>query len=432
MPAYQAPGTRHLILAVDQLLFPAHRFFGKDWRAQDSVDRLIVIRSMRLSPIDHIFTGRGAYPINFVFSFEKTLDAARLRAGLDRTLESFWPLKSQLVKSGPNDLSFDVSLNGWRWNEEKSQRRTSFDDVAALAKSIPCAISEPGHNLLEISLQQNAEGTRLAVSASHCVVDGYSYFLFLTSWAKASRELPFVEPIVNRDLLRPNHLVPHKAPIDRERVFNDCGVSFAEQKRPDDASSAVRWTTHDFKRAEIDQLMKSVEGIERFSQNDVLATQIWRNFMKEFPGETLKDVADYSFGCPVDYRRLSKRVNPLYFGNAIRCASFKLGVDEFAKASHADLALRLRRAVESVDDAAVERSLECLESLRLRDGLNAMERFHVADPNNGFMVTNLSRLPLFEMDFGTGAPNDFRILTPAKRSGVILPLRDGFRSQTAY
>ena len=34
---------------------------------------------MRLSPIDHVFTGRGAYPIEFVFAYGGPLDAEPTR-----------------------------------------------------------------------------------------------------------------------------------------------------------------------------------------------------------------------------------------------------------------------------------------------------------------------------------------------------------------
>lgn len=65
-----------------------------------------------LSPIDHVFTGVGAYPIEFAFAYDGTLDPGRLRASLDQTLESFWPLRSKLVKVAEDAYGFRPASDG--------------------------------------------------------------------------------------------------------------------------------------------------------------------------------------------------------------------------------------------------------------------------------------------------------------------------------
>ena len=54
-------------------------------------------RAIPLSPIDHVFTGAAAYPLEFVFAYGGTIDPDRLRASLQRVLESFPPFSSRLA-----------------------------------------------------------------------------------------------------------------------------------------------------------------------------------------------------------------------------------------------------------------------------------------------------------------------------------------------
>ncbi len=54
-----------------------------------------------------------------------------------------------------------------------------------------------------------------------------------------------------------------------------------------------------------------------------------------------------------------------------------------------------------------------------------MEETHVIHPDRGLLVTNLSRLPVHEIEFDAGPPVRFAILTPAERGAVVLPAGDG-------
>ncbi len=90
-----------------------------------------------------------------------------------------------------------------------------------------------------------------------------------------------------------------------------------------------------------------------------------------------------------------------------------------------ELARLVREAVNRISQDAVWRSLKTLERIRQERGLAVLEELHVVPPHNGLLVTNLSRIPLKDLDFGTGQPKDFQALTPAQRGAVILPAEDG-------
>jgi hypothetical protein len=66
-----------------------------------------------------------------------------------------------------------------------------------------------------------------------------------------------------------------------------------------------------------------------------------------------------------------------------------------------------------------------IDRLRRQEGLTVLERCHVVHPRCGILVTNLSRLPVREVEFDGGPPAAFDILTPAERCAVVLPADDG-------
>ena len=48
----------------------------------------------------------------------------------------------------------------------------------------------------------------------------------------------------------------------------------------------------------------------------------------------------------------------------------------------------------------------------------------MCDPESGLLVTNLSRLPVKDINFNAGPPVKYEILTPANRGAVVLPAHD--------
>lgn len=54
-----------------------------------------------------------------------------------------------------------------------------------------------------------------------------------------------------------------------------------------------------------------------------------------------------------------------------------------------------------------------------------MEEIHLRHPDHGIIVTNLTRLPLRDIDFGFGAPVGFLAYAEVWRSAAILPANKG-------
>ncbi len=379
---------------------------------------------MRLSPVDHVFTGAGAYPINFLFFFESLIDEHKLKASLEKTLQFFSPVGSHLKKMSDETLEFDQNFK-FGWNVQETLTAPDMSNLKDLQRYFKSAKSTVGENLLEVTLSHFQGRSALGVSLSHCVVDGYSYFMFLTSWSKAMRNLDFHKPDLDRLKLVPLE----KAPFNEASVFEATGFAYSQQARPDDLND-IRWELIDYSEEDLKKLYSNTtaQSALRLSMNDVLCADLWKKLARKYQ----KSGEELTLACAFDYRRVYPKIGPLYFGNAVRGASFKLSYDELMSSTNALIAEKIGGAVRSINEEKALASLQYLESLRNKKGLESMTHFHVADPQTGFLMTNLSRLPLLELDFGAGAPVDFRILTPARRTAVILPLANGLRIQIAH
>jgi hypothetical protein len=175
--------------------------------------------------------------------------------------------------------------------------------------------------------------------------------------------------------------------------------------------------------AQLNELLAAArsESDGRLSYNDVVTAFLWRKYLTQWTaggGLTYLSV-------PVDFRRLVSSFPRDYFGCAVYLATIALERDALVQARLGELAARVRASVARVDESVVRRALETLEALRRQEGLSIAERLHVMHPRRGLLVTNLSRLPVHELDFGAGPPAAFEILTPAQRGAVVLPAADG-------
>ncbi len=409
-----------------------------------------------LSPIDHVFTGRGAYPIEFVFAYGGALDAAGLEDTLRRTLAAFPPASSRIVARPDGALAFEPCDDGCVFSVAASDLR--FDDTedrAAFLDPVDTAVGQP---VTRIRLTRTPAGDVLGVSLSHAVADGFGYFHFLSSWSRVFRCEPFLPPSHARGLLLPRAGLPPEASPDGPDAPNppaapavplaaqaagtaaaavapdaatlaaDAGL-FLDAPRKALARGALRWERHLLRREDLDELLLEARrgapdaGGGRLSHNDAVAAWLWLTYVASWtaadgPGTTY-------LSAPVDHRRLLPGFPPAYFGNAVVLASAAIERGDLCRAPLGALAARVRAAVDGVDEPRVRRALHGVDALRRAGGLAALEACHVVHPRRGLLVTNLSRLPVPEIAFDAGPPVAFDILTPAERGAVVLPAPGG-------
>lgn len=389
-----------------------------------------------LSPVDYFFTGRDAYAVEFVLFYRYRLDADRLKAALDRTVEIFWPVGATLEPNAEDGYHLVPRKAPLDFAElPKFAKAPDWKSPKELAAFSAPIVSAPGEPLARFRLGHWDSGSALMVNISHAVVDGYSFFFFLSVLAMQYRskaisleraKLSLLRPDCDRAKLRAAAVdldrSPHRDGVDAEDVLRRTGIAYAEPRELPPPGSSV-WEFHEFGDEEISRWLKEAEAVTpvRLSKHDVLAATLWKRIAKEWheSGEKL------SLSSAFDYRRVHPGLSPMYFGNAIRATPAFFDHDALVAAPLGKVAEAIRASTAAIDEAAVQASLTCMTELRKLHGDELPPRLHVSHPRTGFLVTNLSRIPRKELDFGDGPPETVVALTPAPRSALVLPAEGG-------
>ncbi len=378
-----------------------------------------------LSPVDHVFTGVGSYPIEFVFAYRGTIDADRLAQSLRAVLARFPAVSSRLVRLPGERWGLEPTPDGCVFETATADATLSADGLPALDSgtswTAPVETLE-GQPLARVRLTRAGTGTVLAVSISHAVADGFSYFYFLSAWSRAFLGLPSPPPCHDRNLLAAAEELP--TPEGAEAVRDGSGL-FLDALRPARDRARLRWTRRLFSREDLHALVSEAqEGCPvRLSHNDVVSAWLWRTHAAGWIDPAASEPRAW-LSCPVDVRRATS-LPPTYFGCAVVLATAAIERERLATAPLRELARALHDAVAAVDDARTRRSLGTIDALRRRHGLGVLERLHVVHPRTGLLVTNLSRLPVREIVFDAGPPVGFEMPAPAERCAVILPAEGG-------
>jgi shikimate O-hydroxycinnamoyltransferase len=388
-----------------------------------------------LSAVDHVFTGQGAYPIEFVFAYGGPMDVERLAASLRQTLALFPSVGSRLVVQSDGSYGFEPHEEGCSF--ESLTSATSFGDSSGRGGFVAPVESVPGAPLARVRVTRTPDGSVLGVSLSHAVADGFSYFHFLSAWSQVFHGRPAPPPWLDRGLLRPGGLpVPAGAetddrgrvslptePLGPDGVREDSGF-FLDERRAAIPRDRLLWTRRVFDRAELRALLAEAQAEcpVRLSHNDVVAAWLWREHVPEWATAGEKTAF---LSCPVDLRKVLPGFPRTYFGCAVALANASIERERLAEARLAGLARRVRDSVASVDESSERRALVAIDRVRRVEGPAGLERLHVVHPRAGLLVTNLSRLPVREIAFDAGPPAAYDVLAPAERCAVVLPAEDG-------
>jgi shikimate O-hydroxycinnamoyltransferase len=374
-----------------------------------------------LNPIEHIFTGVGSQPITFAFSYSATLDPEVLRRGLADTLISFPMVKSQLKKATDSEYAFHHTDAGLTFDVAQTDRE--FQRSRRVEDYVTPASSSEGQPLTRIALSQTPKGSVLAVSMSHALADGFSYFHFLSSWARSCRGARILPPSMDRGSF-PLTPRPGAEEISAREIRDNCGL-FYEGARSGAPAGPGDSECYFISDEEIRSHM-GLTGQSRGSsltENDVITALLWQKCLTAWI--SAESNPDTYVTCPVDFRRIMPGFPRSYFGCALCFATASIDLTGLARASVAELAVRVRAAVNGIRSPYISASMDTLDRLRRHKGLAAMEQVHLRHPRHGMIVTNLTRMPIRDVDFGFGAPSDFSAYVEVRGSAAILPAEGG-------
>jgi len=379
------------------------------------------MNTVPLSPIDHVFTGVGSYPIEFVFSYDRLIDPDRLKESLDKTLTYFYPLSSKLEKISDNSFGFVPTPDGLTYVVDLSEKL--YDESEDHSEFIDSVNTYEGEVLTKIKLTQTPAGSVLGVSISHALVDGFSFFQFLSSWSRVFRGKRILEPVHDRFLLIPE-ISDTGETISSGEFLEKSGL-FWERRRQSYSKDQYREERITFSKEMLQNLFAEAGTASdvRLSYNDIVVAYLWKKCISEWNRDS--EGTPVYISCPSDFRRMLPGFSRVYFGCAVCLATGSIDYERLISASLGELAGIVRTTINEAKEPYIRGVLEILERLRRQRGIGAMEEIHVMHPTAGFLVTNLSRMPVNDLDFGTGPPVALKPLTSVRRGAVVLPATDG-------
>lgn len=381
----------------------------------------MTMKAIPLSPVDYIFTGSGSQPITFAFFYPIALDPDVLQTSLRETLEYFPILQSQLNKASERDYRFHIMEDGLTFDVRKSD--SAFEKSQKITHYIEPVSSIEGMPLTKITLTQTPQGSILTVSISHALADGFSYFHFLSSWARICRGDSIIEPYLDRNVLLSKSDDREKK-VASDEIYADCGLFYGRKRHifhAEQTNDERIFIPEETIRSFIDEA-KQKQNVS-LTENDVITAYLWKTYIPIW----MKDIDDPKtyVTCPFDFRRTLTQFPKNYFGCALCFATASVDLNYLLEASIGELAVLIRNSVSKINDDYIFNSLNTLEHFRRQHGLAAMEEVHLRHPEHGLIVTNLTRLPLRDINFGSGAPEDFLTYAEVLASAAILPADKG-------
>jgi hypothetical protein len=397
------------------------------------------LRETPLSPVDLVFTGSDAYSIEFLLRFSYRIDSERLNEAIAWAGKKFFPVNSRLVEKSAT--KFVLAENETKLGLSRVVEITQMPDlenpqsVALLSQKV---VSKPGNALSAFALYYCGGESLLVANISHAVVDGFSYFMFLNFVAARYRttslfslktlQLAIAKPLLDRSVLclkgRKKRSVSSDEVLFQQACFENVGLSYSDRSRTISPADA-HWDFVSVSDQKLTALHKDAQQktSEKLSRHDVLTAYLWKSFSerwRDLPGLL-------SCTNAFDIRRIFGEHLRMYFGNGIIATSVQIDQQELRQMHIGEIAARVRQVNSAVTVHTVNRSLRCLNEYLACRGLSWLQRLHVSNPDNGLLVTNLSRVSLEALDFGDGAVSELIPLTSARRVAIVMPGIDGVR-----
>jgi len=375
-------------------------------------------QSIPLSPVDYVFTGAGSQPITFAFYYPEKQSEEELRSSLNEALKHFTILKSRLKRISKTNFVFDICND--TLHIEIHKLKSDFNKNDNITRYISPVKSIDGNSLAKISLTHLNKGSVLALSISHALVDGFSYFHFLSSWVKICKNGRFIPPYIDRNLFS-SFIRKNDKEVTKDDLLNNCGLFYGE-KRTDNKSTASH---REFIQAET---IKDISEKARsknilLTENDVITGMLWKKFMISWLKKSSGIETYLSF--PFDFRRILNGFPKNYFGCAITFGAAKLSLWELAEKPEEQIAAHVKSSVSRIKNDYINATLNTLENFRYQEGTDEFEKLHLRHSENGIIITNISRLPVRELDFGEGVPTQVLTYNDVPGSAAILPATGG-------
>jgi hypothetical protein len=374
------------------------------------------MKKVNISQVDALFSN-GIYPIEVLFYYKEGIKTGALRRALRQLVPAFWPVFGR-YRDGR------IFFEGYREEDcyDEVDLNEALDTTAIRDKGFEVS-SRYGlpdlKNLFFLRALRLRNGLALIPKMNHLAGDGYSYFYLLSALAALSHpgKIPLRSSVL-RLLMRPRH---RRTAL---RDFDFGGVELKPLPQADTFCVEFDEILREDVRAVIDEAASS--DSLRISSNDVLSALAMKKMARRQEDAWGDDV---NLTIPIDVRRRVKEYGRKFFGNGIMLHTVKLNRAHLENLSVKDIAVTIRKSMPSVSRETYTDYLIELEELIAQ---GKMDRFKPFEPRRGGLVTNLSKLPLDKLDFGSGGPEFIVPLTAEKNSTGILAKNQDYILRFAY
>ncbi len=371
---------------------------------------------LSISQVDAIFAN-GSYPIEFLLYYKNSLKTKRIRLALKKLSSVFWPIFGEYQKG---IIQFDRYSEKDFFNEEITENEFNTEEPSKnIYEKFSLVNLTKLKKLFYLKIIQFSNGTVLIPKMNHLVGDGYSYFYFLTTLAALSQKtyIPFRKNLINT-IYKPHH----QRTILKEFQFNGTDLEPLQEKEN------FTIEVEKISKATVQNVIKNIakDSDQWVSTNDILSAMVIKKSVenqKDYFGDEIQ------LTIPIDVRRQVKEYGPKYFGNSIMLNTINFKTKEIEKSSINDIAIKIRKNMPAISKENYIKYLGKLEAIISNKKTDQLKPYN---PQRGCLVTNLSKLPVNKLNFGTGYPDFIFPLTIAKNSAAILADQDNFILRLVY
>ena len=374
------------------------------------------MKEINISQVDALFSN-GIYPIEFLFYFKEELNTKKIRNALKKLSSVFWPMFGE-YKDGI--ISYEKYVEDDFYDEEVVNQEFAIPTTEKERLEVYSQYRLPDtKKLFQLKIMQFENGMILVPKMKHLAGDGYSYFFFLSSLAMLSQHTLFPSKSSLMQLFTKPH---HSRTALIKFSFKGMDLNSLQQ------SSQFTIAVDEVLRRNVQSLIREVADSKTFriSTNDVLSAMAVKKLVgaqKEFSEEFIE------LTISIDVRRQVKEYGRRFFGNGIMLHKIRLKKNDIKNLPAEEIAVQIRKSMPSVSTQSYTDYLSQLEKI-LSEGKT--EKFRPFDPESGCLVTNISRLPVDKLNFGTGPPDLIFPLTIEKNAAAVLSKDENFILRFAY
>ncbi|MEE8604551.1 MAG: acyltransferase [Candidatus Aminicenantaceae bacterium] len=375
-----------------------------------------MMKKVNISQVDALFAN-GIYPIEFLFYFKEELNTKKIRNTLKKLSAVFWPMFGEYEDG---IISFEKYVEDEYYDEEVVDQKFQIPATEKERLEIYSQYCLPDtKKLFQLKITQFENGMILVPKMMHLAGDGYSYFFFLSSLAILSQHTLFP----SKSSFMQRFFKPHHSRTALKNFsFKGMDLNLLQQ------NNQFTIAFDEILRKDVQSLIREVAESKNFriSTNDVLSAMAVKKLsgvQKEFEGEFVE------LTIPIDVRRQVKEYGRRFFGNGIMLHKMMLKKENIENLPTEEIAVQIRKSMPSVSKQSYVDYLTMLEEI-ISEGKT--EKFRPFYPASGYLVTNISRLPVDRLNFGTGPPDLIYPLTLEKNAAAVMAKDENFILRFAY